>query len=139
MQSLFLEATKETPQFNFNIDESRFFIKGTSKLSSNTDFYERITLFLNTIEQAKPMRLNLDLSFDEICNKSKRGLVFFLMRLKELQINCKTDININWYYNEGNTLIERIGDDLEYMVKMSVKTIAVKADVKTTEQIAEFA
>lgn len=139
MQSLFLEATKETPQFHFNIDESRFFIKGTSKLSSNNDFYKRITKFLNTVEQAKPMRLNLDLSFDEICNKSKRGLVFFLMRLKELQINCKTDININWHYSQGNTLIERIGDDLEYMVKMSVKTIAVKADVKTTEQIAEFA
>lgn len=139
MQSLFLESTKETPQFNFNIDESKMFIEGKSQITNNSDFYKRITAFLATVEKAKPMRLTVDLKFETICNKSKRGLVFFLMRLKELQINCKTDVNINWYYTEGNTLVERIGNDLEYMVKMSVKTIATQPTTKTTKQIIEYA
>lgn len=139
MQSLFLESTKETPQFNFNIDESKMFIEGKSQITNNSDFYKRITAFLATVEKAKPMRLTVDLKFETICNKSKRGLVFFLMRLKEFQINCKTDVNINWYYTEGNTLVERIGNDLEYMVKMSVKTIATQPTTKTTKQIIEYA
>lgn len=128
MQTLHLTATEHTPEFNYDVENFTMTISGNSEIEKSNSFYTSITQMLTTVEAAKPMRLDLNFSFSNICRNSKRGLLFFLLRLKEVQVNCKTDIRITWNYTPTNDLVRLIGEDLEYMVHLPINT-------KTVEEI----
>tara|TARA_B100000768_G_C11088145_1_gene293750 strand:- start:275 stop:685 length:411 start_codon:yes stop_codon:yes gene_type:complete len=127
MQSLFLKGSKTTPEFNYDIENFSMSIIGESNIDELNPFYNTITKFLNTVETIKPRRLNLDIKLDSICLNSKRGIVFFLMRLKEIQVNCKSALLINWYYNTKNKLMRTIGEDLEQMVMLKINVLSIKS------------
>jgi len=136
MQSLFLKGTEFTPEFNYEVENFTIEISGESNIEKNNPFYISITEFISTIELAKPMRLNIEFKFSSICRSSKRGLLFFLLRLKELQVHCKTDIRINWHYPPKNSLVKIIGEDLEYMVMIPINTIeSVITEVQEEELV----
>ncbi len=85
------------------------------------------------------MRLNIEFKLSSICRLSKRGLLFFLLRLKELQVHCKTDVRINWHYSTENSLVKIIGEDLEYMVMIPINTIeSVITEVPEEELVASL-
>lgn len=139
MQSLFLKATKTTPEFNYDIENFSISIIGDSSVEKSNPFYASITEFLNTVETNKPLKLNLDIKLDSICLNSKRGMVFFLMRLKEVQVNCNSDIKINWYYNESNDLMRTIGEDLEHMVMLQINVLSIKSkELPSLELVESF-
>lgn len=136
MQSLHLKATDHTPEFLYDVENFTITITGNSIMEKTNGFYTSITQLLTSVEAAKPMRLNIVFTLENICRNSKRGLLFFLMRLKEIQVNCKTDLRITWNYSTTNELVKILGEDFEYMVHIPIHTKAVE---KTDEQIQELA
>lgn len=139
MQSLFLKGTEFTPEFNYEVENFTIEISGESNIEKNNPFYTSITELISTIELAKPMRLNIEFKLSSICRLSKRGLLFFLLRLKELQVHCKTDVRINWHYSPENSLVKIIGEDLEYMVMIPINTIeSVITEIPEEELVASL-
>lgn len=134
MQSLHIKETEKTPSFIYDVEDFTISISGVSNIDS-PEFYQRITDHVDFIQQTNPIRLNLNIRLTEICNQSKRGLLFFLVKLKSLQVDGNCDINIAWNYPKGNKLIRTIGENLEYMVMIPIH---VKAEVPEPQE-AEMA
>lgn len=132
MQSLFLKGTDSSPEFKFEIESLNISISGNSSLEKSNPFYSSITEFLTSIESIKPIKLNVDVDLKSVCYNSKRGLVFFFLRLKELQVRCNTEIKINWIFTNSSNTIKRIGEDLEHMVMLPIN---LKISVKEEEEL----
>jgi len=137
MQSLFLKGTENTPEFNYDIENFSISISGTSEVEKANPFYQSIIEFIPTIEKANPMRLDLNIKLDSICKNSKRGLLFFLLKLKEVQVHCKSDVRVNWFYPSDNILIKTIGEDMENMVMLTINTIVSKEEETPSLELAE--
>lgn len=123
MQSLFLDATNCTPSFVFKEEESVILIKGDSKIDEDQSYYTSITEFIKILESKKPLQLKCVIELSSICRKSKRGVLFFLLALKDLQSNCNTQLSVDWIYDAENSLVKSIGENLEYMVRTKINFV----------------
>ena len=128
MESLFIQGTEHTPEFNFDIDNFFIALTGHSKIKKTDSFYLYITEYIEKIEKVKPIRLNIEFNLNSICRNSKRGILFFLLRIKEIQMHINTEITINWLYRHNNDLVKVIGEDLEYMVRMPIRLKPIEKD-----------
>lgn len=137
MQSLYIKSTENTPSFNYNVEDSLIEIRGNSEIH-DSKFYQRITDYVDVIQAAKPRRINLDVSLNHICNLSKRGLLFFMVRLKSLQVDCQCEISIAWMYPSNNHLVKAIGENLEYMVMLPIH-IKPQLEKATSKEEVELA
>ena len=106
MESLFIQGTERTPEFNFDIDNFFIALTGHSKIKKTDSFYLNITEYIEKIEKIKPIRLNIEFNLNSICRNSKRGILFFLLRIKEVQMHINTEITINWLYKHNNDLVK---------------------------------
>lgn len=139
MKSLHLKSTEFTPEFKFEIEDSEMIIRGNSEGDNCIPFYTSITEFVNVIEEGKPLLLKCTFDFSNLCRASKRGLLFFLIRLKDLQMNCNTQLIIDWNYEESNDLVRSIGENLEYMVRLKMNFNPQSILSKEQELEAELA
>lgn len=139
MRSLHLKPTEFTPEFKFEIEDSQLLVKGNSEGDQSETFYSSLTEFVNVIEEGKPLRLKCSFDYSNLCRSSKRGLLFFLIRLKDLQRNCNTQLLIDWKYDESNDLVRSIGENLEYMVRLKMNFIPQSGQAKEEEKIVELA
>jgi hypothetical protein len=138
MNSLHLESTEITPEFSFDVENLTLSLSGVSKIGDNNYYYSTITSFIDEIEAGKPLRLSCTFDFDVLCRQSKRGLLFFLLRLKDLQTNCGTQLNINWVCNHNDSLIESIGLNLDYMVRLKINFVDKEFPENKVEEVAEL-
>lgn len=139
MRSLHLKSTESTPEFKFEVEDSQLTVKGNSEGDQSDTFFSSLTEFVNVIEEGKPLRLKCSFEFSNLCRSSKRGLLFFLIRLKDLQRNCNTQLLIDWSYDESNDLVRSIGENLEYMVRLKMNFISNKNEASKKEDLAELA
>tara|TARA_Y100000589_G_scaffold149792_1_gene142963 strand:- start:302 stop:721 length:420 start_codon:yes stop_codon:yes gene_type:complete len=137
MESLFIQGTERTPEFNFDIDNFFIALTGHSKIKKTDSFYLNITEYIEKIEKIKPIRLNIEFNLNSICRNSKRGILFFLLRIKEVQMHINTEITINWLYKHNNDLVKVIGEDLEYMVRMPIRLKPIEKDSSPALELEE--
>jgi hypothetical protein len=72
-----------------------------------------------------------------ICRNSKRGILFFLLRIKEIQLDLNAKVTISWLFMSNNNLVKAIGEDLEYMIRIPIKLKSIKKDSYPTLQLEE--
>ena len=137
MESLFIQGTDHTPEFNFDIENLFIVLSGHSKIKKTNGFYKMITEHIAKIEKIKPIRLEIEFNLNTICRNSKRGILFFLLRIKEVQMQINTKVTINWLYMNNNDLVKVIGEDLEYMVRMPIHLKPIKKDSSPALELEE--
>tara|TARA_B110000211_G_C14047115_1_gene539520 strand:+ start:631 stop:1053 length:423 start_codon:yes stop_codon:yes gene_type:complete len=138
MKSLHLESTNITPEFLFDVETLTLSLKGVSEIGEENSYYTTITNFIDEIEAGKPLRLTCEFDFDVLCRKSKRGLLFFLLRLKDLQTNCGTQLIVDWVCNPDEDLIKSIGLNLDYMVRLKMNFIEKELPENKVEEVGEL-
>ncbi len=138
MESLFIQGTENKPEFNFDIENLFIVLSGHSKIKKSDDFYEKITEYIAQIEKIKPIRLEIEFNLNTICRNSKRGILFFLLRIKEIQMHINTEVVINWLYKSNNELVKTIGEDLEYMVMIPIYLKPIKKDSSPALELEEI-
>jgi hypothetical protein len=138
MKSLHLESTEITPEFLFDVEALRLSLSGTSAIGEGSSYYATITNFIDDIEAGNPLQLTCVLDFDVLCRKSKRGLLFFLIRLKDLQTNCGTQLIIDWVCDPNDSLIKSIGLNLDYMVRLKINFIDKELLENKVEEVVEL-
>jgi len=138
MKSLHLEPTETTPEFLFDVDNLTLSVKGVSSIEKNNLYYNTITTFIDDIELGNPLRLKCVFDFDVLCRTSKRGLLFFLLRLKDLQTNCGTHLIIDWVCDPNDSLVKSIGLNLDYMVRLRINFIDKDGSENKVEEVVEM-
>ena len=137
MESIFIQGTENTPEFNFDVENLFIALTGHSKIKKTDGFYQKITEYIEKIEKIKPIRLEIEFNLNTICRNSKRGILFFLLRIKEVQMHLNTEVTINWLYKHNNDLVKVIGEDLEYMVMIPIQLKPIEKDSSPALELEE--
>lgn len=137
MESIFIQGTENTPEFNFDVKNLYIALTGHSKIKKNDVFYQELTEYIEEIEKIEPIRLEIEFNLNTICRNSKRGILFFLLRVKEIQMNINTKVTINWLYKHNNDLVKVIGEDLEYMVMIPIQLKPIEKDSSPALELEE--
>jgi len=108
MENLIIEETKYTPKIELNGD-GNFSIKGKSFPENTFEFYKPVMEWLKNYFENPADKTTLDMEIIYF-NSSSSKLFFDLFDLFEENKN-KTDIEINWIYDEENESAEEAGED----------------------------
>lgn len=116
MRNLFIEATKATPEINFNVDKNYLLIKGESYPENYFKFYEPIFDWLeNYTRHIKNEEVLLEIKITYLNTSSTKAIMSILDILEEAYFEGKK-IRVNWYYDEEIELTYEIAEEYkEYL------------------------
>jgi hypothetical protein len=107
MEELIIEGTKYTPRIDLNPD-GRISIEGRSIVEDSYKFYEPV---LKWVQGSTFDCLKVEIKLEYV-NTSSSKQIFTL--LKTIRENTSIhDVNIHWYYEEGDEDTFELGKDLE--------------------------
>ena len=112
MQNLFIEATKYTPEINFDPEKGILEIKGKSYPENTFDFYAPVMEWLKEYfkNPKEPTIINIELIY---FNSSSSKWLFDFFDFLEEQVNKGHKIIINWIYDVDNDVAEEAGEDFK--------------------------
>ena len=124
MEKLFIEATKYTPEVDFNPSTLILSIAGKSYPENTFEFYspinEWIKEFLNSLTDEKVL-LKLDL---EYLNSSSLKAFFDLFDNLEAAVEKGIDTYVQWIYDKENDISEETAEDfVEDFTKLNIELV----------------
>lgn len=129
MDILKIDATKETPLLNFDPYSGVFVFEGKSYPENTYKFYEPVKKWLvNYLEKTENKKI--EINFDIIYMNSSTLKVFFeIFDIFEEFSTLKTDIRINWFYEQENEISLETGEDFKEDFP-SLKINLIPKDIK---------
>jgi len=121
MESLYIEATKDTPEVNFDPGNDIFVISHRSLPENAIKFYEPIFSWFEKYQQAPNKNTNLDIKLDYFNTASSKQIVQFLSQLAKL--NNKSKVVINWYYRDIDEDMLEIGQEYSKLINFEFNFI----------------
>ena len=103
METLFIEATKSTPEIQFDPGNNKISIKGQSYPENAFKFYEPVFVWMDTYLKQLEQEVVVELYFNMpyINTSSSKCMMMFLEKLDVAHQTGKK-IMIRWYYDREN-------------------------------------
>jgi len=124
MKNMYIQATEESPEIIFDLDENIFSIKGRSVVSDVESFYAPVLVWLSEVEFNDSVRFVFDFEYFNI--SSSKRILFILYQLNNLREAGK-DIRVIWNFSIDDDEMKELGEDFAVMVNLpfefSSKTI----------------
>ncbi len=124
MENLYIESTEFTPKINFDINNRKFELIGTSRPEDVVAFYEliifKIGRYVNNIlhnEKLEDFHFNLLFDLDYMNSASSKYILQILDYFKKLYYK-KAKITVDWYYEDVYDQIFEDGEDLSDVIKI---------------------
>jgi hypothetical protein len=133
MDSLIIPATEFTPKVNFMVESGHLEISGVSRPEDVAGFYEEpldwLEKFTDSILKPgnsyglKDLRFSFNLSYFN--SSSSKFIIQILRHVKNL-INHGIEVDIDWYYEEGDEKMMEDGEDLAEAVELEFNYIEME-------------
>jgi hypothetical protein len=117
MQTLFFEATSNSPKVVLDKVNNHFEISGKSVDGDAEPMFSQILNWLDWYIEHPNSKTTLDLDFTSFNISSSKRILFILYKLDELR-ERGFDVNVNWHYKENDDDMYEVGRDYAYMVKI---------------------
>lgn len=116
MDSLFIEATKSSPEIDFDPEDNLLVIKGESYPENSFEFYQPIFDWLEDYTaELEDEEVIVEMSLSYLNTSSTKSIMFVLDILEEAYLDG-ADVKIHWYYDEDNELSYEIAEDfMDYL------------------------
>ena len=121
MRSLILAEGKNTPEVVFNASENIFTIKGKSFPENAKKFYSGILDWLNEFNPNNDLTFQISLYY--ISSSSIISVLEIIRILDKINANGNS-VSINWYYDQDDEDIKKIGEDYQRISTTSINLIA---------------
>lgn len=124
MEVLTVEGTTKTPTINFNPEEGYLLIKGRSIPENSIEFYKSLVDTLEEYEgKAKP-QTKVDIQLEYFNTSSSKCILDVFKKLEA--INLKSEVTINWFYEEDDEDMLEAGEDYQAIINVPFKMIEVE-------------
>jgi len=111
MENLQIEATKYTPEVNFDINENIIRLAGKSTPENTFEFFEPITKWLKEyFEQPRECVVTFHIPY---FNSSSSRAIYDIFDILSDAHDAGSKIVINWEYNENNENGEETGEEFK--------------------------
>ena len=133
MDNLIIPATAFTPSVNFRIDSGHLEMSGVSRPEDVAGFYEGPLGWLTKLEESIQNRQEYKYELPELRfsfkmtyfnSGSSKYMIQILRTLRNL-IRIGVDVNIDWYFEEGDDKMQDDGEDLAEAVELNFNYIEV--------------
>ncbi len=121
MENLQIVSTKRTPEVSFNTD-GRLIISGRSIPEDPTKFYDQLFEWIFHYCQQQNEATTFDISLEYFNSGSSKAILEILRALVDSAIKGK-QINVNWYYEEGDDDILERGEYYESILDVKFNFI----------------
>lgn len=123
MDNIRIEATKRTPQIEFNTN-GNLRISGTSISENAIAFYYPLILWLKGFVQTQPAKIHLNINLDYINTCSYTCLLKMLSDVKS-GMNHSENLTIVWNFDKEDEDAQEHGEIIEKLIKHPVKFIPI--------------
>ena len=123
MNNLYIQATKSTPEIDFNHETNRLIIKGESYPENSFKFYEPIFEWIEEFIKQVDSKVTVEISLIYLNTSSTKSIMNLLDILEECHSNGK-DIVVNWYYDPENELSYEIALDFKDYLEIEFNIIS---------------
>lgn len=122
MESFYIEATKSTPEVNFNPEVGRLLIKGESYPENSIKFFKPIIEKLEALSDQIEDSFVVDISLTYLNTSSIKVIMNILDILDGIYQQGK-DIAINWYYESDNEIMYETALEFNSFFDIEIKLI----------------
>ena len=134
MENLIIPETDYTPGVNFRIDSGHLELSGISRPEDVADFYEDILDWLGELENSvlgkselkyNLLKLIFEIRLSYFNSSSSKYLIMMLRHIKNI-LDGGLQVEINWFYEEGDDKMQEDGEDLADAVDLEFNYIEME-------------
>ena len=124
MESISIEGSAKTPTVKFDPESGVLEIKGRSIPENSIEFYKPMVDWLD--EYASQAQKNTVVNIQlEYFNTSSSKCILDVFKKLEAINKGKSDVLINWYYEEDDEDMLEAGEDYESIIRVPFKMIEI--------------
>lgn len=124
MDPIKIEGTPKTPTVNFNADTGVLEIKGRSIPENAVEFYKPLVDWIGSYGDSAQQTSMVNIQLEYFNTSSSKCILDVFKKLES--INTKTNITINWYYEEDDEDMLEAGEDYQAIINIPFKMIEME-------------
>ncbi|MFH1322064.1 MAG: DUF1987 domain-containing protein [Bacteroidota bacterium] len=127
METINQEGTKKTPALHFDAEKGLIEIDGKSIPENSMFFYNPLLSWLNEYSEIAPPQTTVNIHLEYFNTTSSKCILDFFKTLDSIHNgSSKTEVTVNWLYEEDDEEMSRVGEDYKRLVNMPFKLVEVK-------------
>lgn len=124
LDSLKMEATEDTPLIDFDASSGTFKVTGRALPENAHEFFKPVEDWVAEYAENPLENTVVEMRIDYFNSAATRYIFNLLMTFEDI-VEAGKNVNIVWYYNDGDDMIEAKGEEFESMldVPFEMKTL----------------
>lgn len=118
MEKLVLEPGIKTPSVNFEGENGLLEIRGKSIPENSIEFYRPIYEWIDGYVLQPQPKTNVVIGLEYFNTSSSKCLLDVFRKLESLHKSGKSEVTINWLYEDDDEDMMEAGDDYQTIVKV---------------------
>ena len=124
MDPIKIEGTPKTPTVNFDAESGVLEIKGRSIPENAVEFYKPLVDWIGTYGDSAKSDTLVNIQLEYFNTSSSKCILDVFKKLES--VNGKTNITINWHYEEDDEDMLEAGEDYQAIINIPFKMIEVE-------------
>jgi len=128
MNSLLIEGTAKTPRISFSAENGMLEISGKSIPENSIEFYQPVYNWLDEYNKQPNKATTAKIQLEYFNTSSSKCLLDIFRKLETLQKSLKSDVTIQWMYEEEDEDMMEAGDDYQTIVAVPFKLMKIEVE-----------
>ena len=124
MEPISIEGTAKTPTVKFNSAEGVIEIKGRSIPENSVEFYKPLVDWLEDYKSGPLPKTTVNIQLEYFNTSSSKCILDVFKKLEAIH-KGKSEVEINWYYEEDDEDMLEAGEDYESIIRVPFKMIEI--------------
>lgn len=125
MDSINIEGTPKTPEVSFDAKTGQIEIKGRSIPENSIEFYKPLVDWLDKYADIAQGVVNVVIQLEYFNTSSSKCILDVFKKLENMHNKNKTEVVINWYYEEDDEDMLEAGEDYQSILKIPFKMVEI--------------
>jgi hypothetical protein len=125
MENLHLEGSAKTPSINFDAAAGKLELKGRSIPENSVEFYKPLNDWIDTYGKAPVAETAVDVKLEYFNTSSSKCILDLFKKLESIS-GDRTNVIINWYFEEDDEDMEEAGQDYQAIIGLKFNIIEVE-------------
>ena len=126
MSNLQLEGSPKTPTVNFNAEAGILELKGRSIPENSIEFYKPIFEWVENYGGNPKSDTQVNVVLEYFNTSSSKCILDFFKKLETLNNGGKTNVIINWHYEEDDEDMLEAGEDYQAIISVPFKMVSIE-------------
>lgn len=124
MDPIKIEGTPKTPTVNFDAESGILEVKGRSIPENAVEFYKPLVDWIGNYGDSAKSNTVVNIQLEYFNTSSSKCILDVFKKLES--VNGKTNITINWHYEEDDEDMLEAGEDYQAIINIPFKMIEME-------------